>query len=171
MEKKIEARVEPPDPRLVAVELAGSLISQAIEILEPEFQPVPSEDPKGVPAVPHEFAAAAVPALDAVRNAPELIALCKVDPAAISARLQLVTSLSPLANRLEFLTGIVGGSLQSELSKAYAETLPVYRVAKAASSADPTLKLVVAPLKEMYAKRKKAKKKATDTVVTETTAK
>jgi len=146
--------IESPE---AAIARAQVLITEAIEILRPRLHPLPLKQRKQLPPVPHEFPGAAVPVLDAIANAPKLLALCEdLDPAAIGHQLALVNLLAPLANRLDLLADLVGGTQQTLLGQSYSATLPAYRIAKAAADSDPMLQLVVAPLQEMYANRKKA---------------
>ena len=151
------------DPFDEAVTGGKGLLHEAIGLLEPELGVLTDEERTHLLPVSDDLPGAIAKMLEETELLARLAPACpKFDADQVAADLRDAKRVELLANRVEYLTRLVGDARRVRLARAYAGALSVYNVAKAVAEHDATVLPLVLPLQELYADRKKPAKKAAE---------
>ena len=144
----------------LAIGQAVNHLMEARKVLESLFVSLSEEERKHLPPVPAEIGTVGDAVLQAAEEKPELETVCKdYDPELIREGLDKGAKLVPLLNQLAAFSRVASDTRNATLAGAYRSLLAVYRVTKTLEESDSSYAPIALPLHEMFAKRKKGKKK------------
>ena len=160
----VPATTHPPEitDLIAALELAHPLLLQVSALLSPYLPNITETERGHFPRPPDGFQKAVPLLIQAMKTRPHVTALAGFNGEAVSARIQGATSVSQVLSEMEELQQRLADSRLLQLSEAWRSCLTAYTVARSAEKADPTLRVVIEPMAEVFRGRRAVPVEAKD---------
>ena len=154
-----------PTTRLATLELAASAMTDVMALLRPELAVLSDEARAAQLRPPGEFTEVAPVFAQAMGDHPAVCAAAGFDCAQVLTQAACARRIDRMLAQMGELNQLLADTRLQALSDAWSASLDAYRVAKATENRNPTLRVIIDPMAEIFKARRSPTSATSTTVV------